>query len=252
MTERGARHVQRDVTSFRVGPSGLHWNGQALHIDLDERASPLPRRVQGRVTLHPTATTTFVAPIDHAGRHRWQPIAPCARLEVSLREPALSWRGSGYFDANEGDESISRGFTRWDWMRTCERDATTVIYDVDPRGGLPKLIARRFARDGSHVAVDVTPRKPLAATPLWRIDRQVRALGMDTASGFAGRSVREPRVRVARTLEDTPFYARSLMSLHSGDDREPPIHAVHETLDADRLDSTVVQWMLPFRMPRRG
>ena len=56
--------------------------------------------------------------------------------------------------------------------------------------------------------------------------------------------------RVLRTLEDTPFYARTLIEMQGGHGRLVP--AVHETLDVPRLVSPLVQAMLPFRMPRRG
>ena len=47
---------------------------------------------------------------------------------------------------------------------------------------------------------------------------------------------------VVKTLEDTPFYSRSVLS---GD------HAMmHESLDLDRFSKTWVQCLLPFRMPR--
>jgi carotenoid 1,2-hydratase len=55
--------------------------------------------------------------------------------------------------------------------------------------------------------------------------------------------------QVARTLEDTPFYARSLLRLSLAGQRSD---AIHETLDVDRLRMPAVQCLLPFRMPRRG
>jgi carotenoid 1,2-hydratase len=54
-------------------------------------------------------------------------------------------------------------------------------------------------------------------------------------------------VRVARTLEDTPFYSRSL--LEGGDDGA---QWIHESVDLDRFRSRWVQALLPFKMPRRG
>jgi 1-hydroxycarotenoid 3,4-desaturase len=241
MTERAARHVKQSTSTFTVGPSHLHWDGQALHIELDERATPIPYRVRGRVTVTPHAITDFTTAIDHQGRHRWHPIAPSAHLQVRMNDPDLQWEGSGYADANEGDEPITRGFTRWDWLRTCETSgATTVVYDVDPRGGLlPKLIARRFNGDGTHHAVDVSGRQTLAKTPLWRVERQVRSWTEST------------HLSLERTLEDTPFYARSMVKMGSHLDDPLSVLAMHETLDAHRLESTAVQWMLPWRMPRR-
>jgi carotenoid 1,2-hydratase len=53
---------------------------------------------------------------------------------------------------------------------------------------------------------------------------------------------------VEQTLEDTPFYVRSLLS--SGLLGEQ-VTSVHETLDLPRLVSLPVRLMLPWRMPRR-
>ena len=240
MTERGARHVQRERRAFVVGPSQLRWHGDALEITLDERGAPLPRTVRGVLRVHPQALTTFHARLDSPGRHRWGPIAPCARIEVDLQSPALRWQGHAYLDSNEGDEAIERGFTRWDWLRTAQADGSTaVIYDVQPsdtkRGGASRLITRRFSLDGASAEFEASPRQRLAPSALWRIDRQVRAAAPP---------------RVLRTLEDTPFYARTLIEMQGGNGAL--VQAVHETLDVRRLVSPVVQAMLPFRMPRRA
>jgi carotenoid 1,2-hydratase len=52
---------------------------------------------------------------------------------------------------------------------------------------------------------------------------------------------------VEKTLEDTPFYVRSV--LRSGLQSEL-VTSVHETLDAQRVASLPVRMMLPWRMPR--
>jgi carotenoid 1,2-hydratase len=240
MTERGSRHVQRERSAFAVGPSRMAWGGDALQIDIDERSVPLLRPVRGTLRLHPSALSRFGAALDARGRHRWAPIAPCARIEVQMQQPALRWSGQAYFDSNEGDEPIDRAFKRWDWLRTAAPDgASAVIYDVlprDERRGASRLVAQRFHADGSDSPFEAAARQPLAPTALWRVARQVRA-GEDGA-------------RLLRTLEDTPFYARSLIELAlQGGQR---VTAVHETLDADRLRARWVQGLLPWRMPRRG
>ena len=51
-----------------------------------------------------------------------------------------------------------------------------------------------------------------------------------------------------RTLEDTPFYTRSLLSARLLGER---VAAVHESLSLDRFRTGWVQMLLPFRMPRR-
>jgi carotenoid 1,2-hydratase len=237
MTERGARHVRRSRHDFAVGPSRVHWDGQALHIDVDERCMPFPRAVRGRITVHPEALSTHRQALDAAGLHHWGPIAPSARIEVALHAPAMRWSGHAYVDSNDGDEPIERGFRRWDWLRApLDGGSCGVVYDVQPLHGADRLVAVRFGRDGAAAPLEVPVAHGLPAAPLWRIDRRVR-------SGAAG-----PPPRVLRTLEDTPFYARSLLRLSlEGRERE----AVHETLDTARLVQPVVQGMLPFRMPRR-
>jgi carotenoid 1,2-hydratase len=234
MTERGRRHVQRNARSFTVGPSRLEWNGQTLSIDIDERGAPLPRRVRGRVRVSPLGLSTFGTALDRAGRHRWGPIAPCARVEVELQEPGLRWHGNAYLDSNEGDEPIERAFTRWDWLRAPLADGRcAVLYDVQPRDGTPRLIGARFAADGSVEPFSLAERQTLPATRWWRVDRRVPTDGRPA--------------HIARTLEDTPFYARSLLRLALDG---APVDAVHETLDAKRLATAWVQHLLPARMPR--
>ncbi|MEM9171031.1 MAG: carotenoid 1,2-hydratase, partial [Pseudomonadota bacterium] len=53
--------------------------------------------------------------------------------------------------------------------------------------------------------------------------------------------------RVVKTLEDTPFYSRSVVrSRLFGADRI----GVHESLSGPRLRNPAVKMLLPFRMPR--
>ena len=227
--------MQRTEREFVIGPSRVHWDGAALVVDIDERCAPIPRALRGRVRVVPPALCRFVAPLDAAGRHRWGPIAPCARIEVDLQQPALRWQGHAYLDSNEGDEPVERAFDDWDWSRaTMANGDTTVIYDVRPLQGPARVIAQRFRPDGGHEAFAAPPRYPLP-TSGWRIARQVR--------GEA-----EAAPRLMRTLEDTPFYVRSqIASRLLGED----VVSIHETLDVPRVASLPVRLMLPWRMPRR-
>jgi carotenoid 1,2-hydratase len=236
MTERGSTHVQRERSQFSIGPSHVQWQHDHLHISIDERCAPLPRRVRGSVRVFPGALSTFTAPLDAAGRHRWGPVAPSARIEVELQHPGLSWRGQAYFDSNEGDEPLPGPFRAWDWSRARLRDGSTaVVYDVRQADGRDRVIAERFMPDGRAQAFEPPPRHALPAT-LWRVNRSMRSEG-DTP----------PRVR--QTLEDTPFYARSLLDTALLGEQ---VTAVHETLMPQRLSSWPVRLMLPWRMPRRG
>jgi carotenoid 1,2-hydratase len=238
MTERGQRSVRRSASRFEVGPSALQWSaGDGLSIELRERANPLPRAVCGTVRVVPEALCRFATALDGAGRHRWGPIAPCARVEVDLQSPALRWAGHAYLDSNEGDEPISEPFTAWDWLRAPLADGSTVVaYDVRERSGGERLIGQRFGRDGSASPVELPPRVALPASG-WRIRRHLRH---DAAGGPP---------QLVRSLEDTPFYSRSLVAARLAGQA---VSAVHETLDTRRFAAPWVQALLPFRMPRRG
>jgi carotenoid 1,2-hydratase len=236
MTERGRGQVRRSAHEFVVGPSRVHWDGQSVVFELDEWANPLPRRVRGRVRVWPQALSAFAAPLDTGGRHRWGPIAPCSRVELEFSHPALRWAGHGYLDSNEGDEPIDTPFVDWDWSRASLSDGSTaVIYDVREKGGAERVITRRFFPDGRDEPFLAPPRQPLPASA-WRVARQMRS-----EAGAAP--------RVLQTLEDTPFYVRSVLDSRLLGER---VVSVHESLDLPRLVSTPVQWMLPWRMPRRG
>ena len=236
MTERGHKHVQRSQNRFNVGPSQLHWNGQQLVIDIDEVNVPIPMRVRGRVTVQPVGLSPFVTGLDADARHRWGPIAPCSRVTVEMQNPQSRWSGHAYLDSNEGDEPVDRAFKEWDWARAeMANGDTTVIYDVRPRHGPDRVVAQRFAPSGQTSAFTAPPRQTLAASK-WRIGRTMRS------EGGAGASV-------AQTLEDTPFYVRSVLR---ADLLGEQVTAVHETLSIPRLVSLPVRLMLPWRMPRRG
>jgi carotenoid 1,2-hydratase len=236
MTERGRRWVQRHEHQIVLGPSRVHWDGRAVVVHIDEISSPLPRRVRGRVKLWPQSLCTFVTGLDVLGQHRWGPIAPCARVEVDLQQPAVRWTGHGYMDCNEGDEPLDRAFHDWDWARAeLAGGSTAVIYDVRPKAGAERVIARRFGPDGSAAAFEVPPAYVLQPSQ-WRIGRTMRS-----ESGV--------RPRLLQTLEDTPFYVRSTLRARLLGEE---VTAMHETLDLNRVVSVPVRMMLPVRMPRRS
>jgi len=234
MTERGRRHCQRDSSRFEIGPSRLDWDGQCLHVRIDEVGVPLPRAVRGHIRIWPQQLFTQIETLDAAGRHRWGPIAPQARVEVDLEQPGLCWQGQAYIDSNEGDEPIDQGFDHWDWSRTLWPDGSTeVTYDMQWRDRPERLLRLRYRTDGEI--------EPLAPTPTQSLPR--------TAWGIARRMRSEEAVGVHEQLEDTPFYQRCLLARRV--DQKPAL-AFHETLSIPRLVSPIVQGMLPFRMPRRA
>jgi carotenoid 1,2-hydratase len=236
MTERGRGSVQQSAGALAIGPSSLEWDGEALTIRIDEVTAPLPSRIRGRVRLHPAAVTDHVFTLDDDSAHRWTPIAPCARVEVALEQPALRWAGAGYFDSNAGDVPLEDGFRRWDWSRAALKGGDTVVlYDVNRRRGGDLSLALRFDAAGAVERFAPPPDAPLPST-LWRVARGTRADDGQTA-------------RILQTLEDAPFYARSVVSAQLFGEA---VHAVHESLSLDRFRTRWVQMLLPFRMPRRS
>ena len=231
LTERGRESLTRDAASLHIGPSSLAWDGSALTARIDEIGMPVPRRVRGTVTIRPEIEPRCVFFLDRPGNHRWIPFAPRAHIEVDLEQPALRWRGSAYLDGNAGDVPLERSFVDWTWSRAELAAGTAVLYDICRRDGTSHSIAARFAPDGSVVPFAPAPAARLPTTG-WRIPRRTRT------SGHAS---------VVRTLEDTPFYARSLVESEILGER---VRSIHESLSLDRFDARWVQAMLPFRMPR--
>ena len=236
MTERGRQQIHRSAHHYTIGPSSLHWNGQDLVIDIDEINVPWPKRVRGRVTVRPEGLCRFVTALDNEDLHRWGPIAPCSRVQVDMDSPRLSWRGHAYLDSNEGDEPVDKGFWDWDWARAeMANGDTSVVYDVRPKTGPGRVVSQRFSPDGSYSPFEPPQRFQLPASA-WRIQR-----AMCSESDVAP--------SIVSTLEDTPFYARSLLKTRlMGED----LTAMHETLNVRRLVSWPVRFMLPFKMPRRS
>ncbi len=236
MTERGRSRVRRDASSLCIGPSTMRWDGDALVIEIAELTAPLPSRLKGVVRLHPAALVDRSFALDAAGRHRWRPVAPCARVEVELSHPALRWHGAGYLDSNTGERPLEADFSQWNWSRATLADGRcAVLYDVARRGAPELSLALEFDRCGGVAAFEPPPPAGLPRTR-WRLDRSTRS---DPAHG----------ARVLRTLEGAPFYARSLIESHLLGE---PVTAVHESLSLARFDTRWCQLMLPFRMPRTG
>jgi carotenoid 1,2-hydratase len=234
MTERGRSALHRTATDFVVGPSSLNWDGATLTLSLDEIGFPLPQRIKGTIRLSPSVLNDQAFSIDSAGRHRWMPIAPMARVSVDLQSPNLSWNGHGYFDTNAGDEPMEDAFSHWDWSRADLRDGAAVLYDTHERDGTRRQIAAHFNGAGEIRAFEPPDRVDLPGT-FWGIKRGVQA-DQNTPA------------RVVQTLEDTPFYARSVLSTRLlGQDAL----SVHESLSLGRFRAPIVKLMLPFRMPRR-
>lgn len=238
MTERGRQAVARAPDLLAVGPSAMRWSGGRLVIDIEERAvrlgSPFHPPVRGRVILHPETLPAAAFALDPAGRHGWRPIAPRARIEVEMSAPAIRWSGAGYFDTNWGAEPLEAGFGDWQWSRAhCGRESA-VLYEGVRRDGSRFATALRFDASGAAHEEELPRPASLPPTP-WLMRRRTRS-----DDGHA---------RVVRTWEDAPFYARSTLATRLFGSE---VAAVHESLSLTRFASPVVQWMLPYKMPRRG
>ncbi len=234
MTERGRHQLRQDRDELVIGPSRLHWDGDALMIDIDELSAPVPSRLRGQIRVYPTAINERDFALDQDACHRWWPIAPLARVEAELTHPKLSWSGAGYLDSNRGTEPLEDAFKRWDWSRTELTREAAILYDVTARQGGGASLALRFDPSGRVEEFAPPPRVPLPTTDIWRIGR-----GTQCDSGH--------QAKVIETLEDTPFYARSVVETRLLGEQAT---SVHESLCLDRFRSGWVQILLPFRMPR--
>ncbi|SFK66314.1 hydratase [Methylocapsa palsarum] len=234
MTERGRNAIARSEKRLEIGPSSLEWDGGVLTIRIDEWTAPLPSRIRGVVRVRPDALTEAEFPLDSASRHWWRPIAPRARIEVDIEYPRLRWRGEAYLDCNHGVEPLEDAFTRWDWSRANLREGAAVLYDVTCRNGEERGLALQF--DPSGVARPFAPPPRTSLPPVgWGVARSTRSEHKDG------------RAEVLRTLENAPFYARSVVSTELLGEK---VVAMHESLSLDRFRTRWVKLLLPFRMPR--
>jgi carotenoid 1,2-hydratase len=231
MTERGAAKLRRSAQALSIGRSALYWDGAKLTAEIDERCAPLPRRLRGSITVRPKAMQPQVFHLDAGARHRWQPIAPAASVEVSFSAPEMSWSGEAYFDSNDGDVPLAEDFSSWHWARVGNK----IFYDVEYPGGGRQDLALEIGVDGAAKRFPAPPQQPLPPT-LWRMQRLARA--------DAG-----PDAQLLKTLEDAPFYARSMIATRINGE---PLSGVHESLSLRRFAAPWVQALLPFRMPRMG
>ena len=112
------------------------------------------------------------------------------------------------------------------------KEGAVVCYEGERGDGTLFASAIRFNAHAETSYVEL-PSIALLPKSKWRVGRRTRS-----EIGVA---------EIRRTWEDTPFYARSeLSSKLFGEE----VAAVQESLDMKRFSSGVVQFMLPFRMPR--
>jgi carotenoid 1,2-hydratase len=242
MTERGKGETAQSADTLSIGPSAMRWERDRLVIDIEERdirlGVPWRRRVAGQIVLEPEMVNSRAFRLDPAGHHHWQAIAPRARISVTMQAPELAWQGSAYLDGNHGDESLEAGFHSWHWSRAHlgqgRAAEVAVIYEGQRRDGSHFGSALRFDASGTPHEEELPLVAPLPPT-WWALPRQTRA-----DRGHAS---------VIRTWEDSPFYARSTVAARLFG---APVTAIQESISLNRLINPVVQWMLPYKMPREA
>ncbi|MEL6360535.1 MAG: carotenoid 1,2-hydratase [Pseudomonadota bacterium] len=235
MTERGSKDIQISAQEFVIGPSAVSWDGTTLTINIEELGAPLPQRVKGTVKVRPPWISNQAMVIDRFGKHIWHPLSPSSRVEVDMASPDLSWSGDAYLDSNHGEEPLAEGFDYWDWSRSILGNGEAAItYNTDFADGGRQSLALLFDNHGELEMFKGPPIQPMPSTPIWRITRRTRC-------------EKSSSPRIVKTLEDVPFYSRSVIETRLfGKD----FHTVHESLSCHRLRSPVVKSLLPFRMPR--
>lgn len=239
MTERSSSAIAREKSALSIGPSTMEVRGDELIVRFDEITSPFPspfsERLCGSVHIRTQGFTPHAFALDEAQKHRWTPLAPDARAEVRLSHPGLCFQGHAYVDANAGSEALEQAFCRWSWSRASHEGGASVTYDIERLDGSRKLIAKRFGPQG-----EMEDLPPLAPANLgltrWGLSRDIMV-------------DRQSRPRLLRTLEDTPFYSRSMARASFGGKSGP---LVHETLCLKRFTKPWVQHLLPYRMKKAG
>jgi carotenoid 1,2-hydratase len=226
--------IDRAPEALRIGGSHIARDGSRITAVVDARRS-YGRSIRGRVRVDALAWHSEDVALDARGVHAWRPLAPRARVQVEMAEPNARWSGWGYVDSNHGAEPLECALGRWTWSRAhVSNGATLVSYDAHTRGGAAKRVRRVFDSHGESSEIE------LATVPLPR-----------TGWGWTREAHADPgrAARVVRTLEDTPFYARSLVETHV---RGAPTLAMHESLSLERFAKPWVRLLLPFRIRREA
>ena len=189
--------------------------------------------MRGRVRVHPQALVGEAFALD-------QPAAinggPSRRARASKSRCAIPrWRGAATDISirTRGPNRSKPGSRDWDWSRAHRARDTAILYDGARRDGSTFGLALRIDAAGPGYARRAAARRTTAAHAV--------AHGASDARG------RRHGAGVARTFEDSPFYARAAIATRLFGEQAI---AVHETLSLDRFARPWVKWMLPFRMPR--
>ncbi len=223
----------RRPTELGLGGGRWSWTEDHLTVDFDQRSPVLGLRLAGTVRLYPRALFGEPVALDPQANHLWYPIAPRAKIEVDLKHPRLRFSGSGYHDANAGNQPLADGFHRWQWSRSELAEGAAVIYHADQRGGGVFSLAQCYRDDGTSFPLEV-PRRVTLPSTRWRVARSTR-VDHDGAA------------QLRRTFENSPFYCRSMLDAQIAGQRAT---VIHESLDLDRLRNRLVQSLFYLRMRR--
>ncbi|HSO32221.1 MAG TPA: carotenoid 1,2-hydratase, partial [Labilithrix sp.] len=231
LTERGRRAVERSADHLTIGASTLAWRGDELTVEIDERSAPWGSPLRGKIRLVPLAASPAEFALDPRGVHTWSPRIPVARIEVDFEEPRIRFHGTGYLDLNRGDGPLEETFASWSWSRVSAGDRVAIAYDVTLRDGL--------GRGGSFGSEQGRAVVPIGSSAL--VELAPTRFGLPrTARGEQGAPV-----DLVRTLEDGPFYARSVVKTTLGG---RAALGMHETVSLDRFRAAWVRFLVPFRM----
>lgn len=235
MTERGRSSLRQAPERLDIGLSSVQQTERGLRIEINERATPWPRRVIGNIEVNCEPQREQCFQLDDRGEHWWWPIAALGSITVDMDQPALRWQGGAYVDSNFGARPIETGFTSWNWCRGhVAGRGVQIHYDAQLREGGEKQLSLAASADGLLQRIASPSLTQLPPGPIWRVARPAR-LGFEDEANVT-------------TLEDTPFYTRSRIDARYDSDT----YFMHESLDLDRFRRPLVQALLPFRMPRRG
>jgi len=134
-----------------------------------------------------------------------------------------------------------------------ESEAANVDLTIDPSLDSLRMYLREIGRvplltAGQEVSlakrIDTVGR--IEDTPTWIVTTLPKTRWLIPRET---RSDERHAATVIRTLEDAPFYARSMVSSRLNG---APVVMMHESLSLERFRRPLVKLMLPFRMPRVG